>query len=131
VAEIEIQKEEMLKLIMEQNAQIREMEAKKNKLIKEKDKNAHLAMIPLDAVPLTGIRIEEVSTSTSIPTQSSDASNKLVKSMEDMSIQGVEIKKLQEEVKSLQEQKSMVETCHQKEMHKYHMLNQRLQQLGK
>jgi hypothetical protein len=91
----------MLKLIMEQNAQIREMEAKMNKLIKEREKNAQLAMVPLEAVPLTGIRIVEVSTSTSIPTQTSYASDKLVKSMEDMSIQGAEIKKLQEELKSL------------------------------
>jgi predicted nuclease with TOPRIM domain len=51
--------------------------------------------------------------------------------MEDMSIQGVEIKKLQEEVKSLQEQKARIETCHQAEIHKSQRLNQRLQQLGK
>jgi hypothetical protein len=58
------------------------------KMIKEKEKNEQLAMIPLDAVALIGIRTTEVSTSTSIPTQTSDASDKLVKFMEDMSIQG-------------------------------------------
>jgi hypothetical protein len=60
-------------------------------------------MIPLDVVPLTGIRTTEGSTSTTIqlnipstiPVQVSDASDKLVKSMEDMSIQGEEIRKLQ------------------------------------
>jgi hypothetical protein len=86
VAETESQKEEMLKLIMDQNAHIREMEAEMDKLIKEKEMNAQLAMVPLDAVPLTGIRTTKVSTSTSTPTQTSDASDKLVKSMEDMSI---------------------------------------------
>jgi hypothetical protein len=37
VVETEGHKEEMLKLIMEQNAQIREMEAEMDKLIKEKE----------------------------------------------------------------------------------------------
>jgi hypothetical protein len=56
VVETEGHKEEMLKLIMEQNAQIREMEAEMDKLIKEKEQNVQMAMIPLEAVPLTGIR---------------------------------------------------------------------------
>ena len=56
VAETEGHKEEMLKLIMEHNAQIREMEAKMDKLIKEKEQNVHMGMIPMEAVPLTGIR---------------------------------------------------------------------------
>jgi hypothetical protein len=51
--------------------------------------------------------------------------------MEDMSIQGAEIKRLQEEVKSLQEQKSRVKNCHQKEIHKSQRHNQQLKQLGK
>jgi hypothetical protein len=56
VVEIESYKEEMLKLIMEQSAQIREMEEEMDKLINKKEKNMHLTMIPWDAVPLTGIR---------------------------------------------------------------------------
>jgi hypothetical protein len=64
-----------------------------------------MAMIPLEAVPLTGIRTAKASTSTKIPStipvQVSYASDKLVKSMEDMSIQGEEIRKLQKEVKNL------------------------------
>jgi hypothetical protein len=63
VVETESHKEEMLKLIMEQNAQIREMEAEMDKLIKEKEKNVQLAMIPLEAVPLKGIGTTEGSTS--------------------------------------------------------------------
>jgi hypothetical protein len=88
----------MLKIIMEQNAQIREMEEEMDKLIKEKEKNVKMAMIPLDLVYLIEIRIAEESTSaeipSAIPVQVSDASDKLVKSMEDMSIQGEEIRKL-------------------------------------
>jgi hypothetical protein len=51
--------------------------------------------------------------------------------MEDMSIQREEIRKLQEEVKTLQELKSMFQASHQKEMHKSQRLSQQLQQLGK
>jgi hypothetical protein len=58
-----------------------------------------------------------------------DASEKLVKSMEDMSLQGEEIRKLQEEVKNLQEMNSMFQTSHHAEMHKSQRLSQQLQQL--
>jgi hypothetical protein len=51
--------------------------------------------------------------------------------MEDMSIQGEEIRKLQEEVRTLQELKSMFQASHQEEMHKSQRLSQQLQQLGK
>lgn len=98
VAETKGHKEEMLKLIMEHNAQIREMEAEMDNLIKEKEQNVQMAMIPLEALHLTGIKTVETSTSVEIPStiivQVSYASDKLVKSMEDMSIQGEEIRKL-------------------------------------
>ena len=107
---------------MEQNAQIRETEAEMEKLIKEKKQNVYMAMIPLEAVPPTRIRTTEASTSTEIPSaipvQVSDESKKLVKSMEYISLQGEEIRKLQEEVKNLQELKSMFQSRHQAEMHK-------------
>jgi hypothetical protein len=54
-----------------------------------------------------------------------------VKSMEGMSLQGKEIRKLQEEVKNLQELKSMFQASHQAEMHKSQRLKQQLQQLQK
>jgi len=56
VVETEDHKEDMLKLIMEQNAQIMEMGEEMDKMIKEKEKNVQLAMISLVAVPLKGIR---------------------------------------------------------------------------
>jgi hypothetical protein len=49
---------------MQQNAQIKEMEAEMDKPIKQKEKSVQLAMVPLDAVHLTRIRTFEVSTST-------------------------------------------------------------------
>jgi len=130
VAETEGKKDEMLKLIMEQNAQIREMEAEMDKLIKEKEQNVYMSINPLEVVPLKGIRTEKTSTSTKIPSaiwvQVSYSSDKLVKSMEDMSIQGEEIMKWQEEVNNLQELKSMFQANHQAEMHKSQRLSQQI-----
>ena len=51
--------------------------------------------------------------------------------MEDMSIQGEEIRKLQEEVNNLQEMNSIFQASHQEDMHKSQRLSQQLQQLGK
>ena len=51
--------------------------------------------------------------------------------MEDMSIQGEEIIKLQEQVKKFQELKLMFQTSHQEEMHKSQRISQQLQQLGR
>jgi hypothetical protein len=47
MAETEGHKEEMLKLIMEQNAQIKEMEAELEKLVKEKEQSVPMTVIPL------------------------------------------------------------------------------------
>jgi hypothetical protein len=51
VVETEGHKEEMLKLIMEQNAQIREMEARMDKLIKEKEKKCVYGHDPTGGIP--------------------------------------------------------------------------------
>jgi hypothetical protein len=76
----------------------------KYKLIKEKEKSVQMVVIPLEVVPLTGVRIAKANTTTeipsSIPMQVPNSFEKLVKSMEDMSLQGEEIKKLQEEIKA-------------------------------
>jgi hypothetical protein len=98
----------MLKLIMEQNAQIKEMEAKLDNLVKEKENNVPMAVIPLNAVPIIGV---STSTTTSTTTgeilaatsaTNPNATNQLAKVMEDMTLQGAEIRKLQEEIKNLQ-----------------------------
>jgi hypothetical protein len=53
IAEIEGEKEELLKLIMEQNAQIKDMEAEMELLVKEKEKETPMEVILLSEVPLT------------------------------------------------------------------------------
>jgi hypothetical protein len=55
IAETEGEKDEMLKLIMEQNAQLKEMEAELEKLLKEKEQGKPMEVIPLSTVPLTGV----------------------------------------------------------------------------
>jgi hypothetical protein len=55
IAETEGEKDEMIKLIMEQNAQLKEMEAELEKLVKEKEQSKPMGVIPLSAVPLTRV----------------------------------------------------------------------------
>jgi hypothetical protein len=45
----------MLRLIMEQNAQLKEMEAELERLLKEKEQSKPMEVIPLSADPLTGV----------------------------------------------------------------------------
>lgn len=92
----------MLKLLVEESAQIEEMEAKMDKLIKEKENNYQLAMLPLIEVPiasllqtciLTTTTTTGASSSTAPTTSTTNDSIKLTQSMENMLIQGEEIKK--------------------------------------
>jgi translation initiation factor IF-2 len=55
IAEMEGEKDEMLRLIMEQNAQLKEMEVEMERLLKEKEQSKPMEVIPLSAVPLTGV----------------------------------------------------------------------------
>jgi hypothetical protein len=111
MVESEGHKEDMLKLIMEQNAQIKEMEAELDKLVKEKKQSVPMVFIELNVMPLTGVSTIATATTTEIPSSIpgtvSYASEKLVKSMEDMTLQGEEIKRLQEDINNLQKLKSM------------------------
>jgi len=70
-----------------------------------------MVVIPLDAIPLIGVSTTTIATTTNIPStipvKVPDASDKLVNSMEDMTLQGEEIIRLQEEVKNLKNLKSM------------------------
>jgi predicted DNA-binding ArsR family transcriptional regulator len=89
MAENEGHKEEMLKLIMEQNEQIKEMEVELEKLVKEKEQSLHMVVISLDAVPLIGISTTVATTTeilSAIPVKVPDASEKFVNSMEDMTL---------------------------------------------
>jgi hypothetical protein len=50
----------MFKLIMEQNEQLKEMEAELEKLVKYKEHSKPMEVIPLSAVPLTGVSTASV-----------------------------------------------------------------------
>jgi hypothetical protein len=105
----------MLKLIMEQNTQIKEMEAELDKLVKEKEQSVPMTVIPLEVVPLTGFSTTTTTTTklpSAIPVAVPDASEKLAKSMEDMTLQGEEIRILQEEINNLQKLKSMFQSSY-------------------
>lgn len=93
-----------------------------------------MAVIPLEVVPLTGVSTAAATTAeipSAIPVTVSDASEKLVKSMEDMSLQGEEIRRLQEEIENLQKVKSMFQSSYNTEMHKSQRLAQEIQKLQK
>jgi hypothetical protein len=64
IAEAKGEKEELVNLIMEQNAQIIEMETELERLIKEKEKMTPMEFIPLSAVPLMGVSTTTISTTT-------------------------------------------------------------------
>jgi hypothetical protein len=89
MAETEVHQGGILKLIMEHNVQIKEMEVKLEKLVKEKEKSMPMTVIPLDAVPITGISTATEATTVKIESTSvktTDASEKLAKSMEAMAL---------------------------------------------
>jgi hypothetical protein len=52
IVEKEGEKDEMLKLIMEQNVQLKEIEAEMEKLVKEKEQLKPMEVIPLSAIPI-------------------------------------------------------------------------------
>jgi hypothetical protein len=88
IAETEGEKDEMLKLIMEQNAQLKEMEAELERLVKEKEQSMPMEVIPLSAVPLTGV---STTSTTEIPSATPltalEKTVELAKSMEEMNLQ--------------------------------------------
>jgi hypothetical protein len=92
IAETEGEKEEMLKLIMEQNAQIKDMEAELERLVKEKEQTTLMEFIPLSAIPLTGVSKAIFSTTTAAKLPSAttlivlEKTVEIIKSMEQMTL---------------------------------------------
>jgi hypothetical protein len=107
IAEKEGEKDEMLKLLMEQNAQLKEMEAEMERLLKKKEQ-----MKPMEVIPLSAILISRESTAvvTTIPTATpvtpQEGITDLAKSMEKINLQETEINRLKKEVENLQELKT-------------------------
>jgi hypothetical protein len=101
------EKDEMLKLLMEQNAQLKEMEAEMEKLVKEKEKLKPMEVIPLSSIPISGVSttsVTEVPFAT--PLTSLEKTTDIAKPMENMNLQKTKINKLKKEIENLQELKS-------------------------
>jgi hypothetical protein len=126
------EKDEMLKLIMEQNAQLKEMEVELEKLLKEKEQSKPMEVIPLSAFPLTGVSTSSaVEIPLATPLTALENTLELEKSMEEMNLQETEINRLKKEVENLQELKSSYQTNYSKEKQISDKLIQELQQLQK
>jgi hypothetical protein len=132
IVETEGEKDEMLKLIMEQNAQLKEMEAEMEKLVKEKEQSKPMEVIPLSAVPLSGVSTTSLAEVPSVnPLTSLEKTVELAKSMEEMNLQETEISRLKKEIENLQELKYSYQTSYSKEKQVSDQLKQELQQLRK
>jgi len=122
----------MLKLIMEQNAQLKEMEAELERPVKEKEQSKPMEVIPLSTVPLTGLSTTSaVEIPSATPLTALEKTIELAKSMEEMNLQETEISRLKKEVENLQELKSSYQTSYSKEKQTSYKLKQELQQLQK
>jgi hypothetical protein len=83
------------------------METELERLVKEKEQTDPMEVIPLNVVPLTEVSTLTASTTTIVELPSAtpvivlDTSEALAKSMEKMTLQGAEIKKLQQEMEHL------------------------------
>ena len=122
----------MLRLLMEQNAQLKEMEAEMEKLLKEKEQSKPMEVIPLSDIPISGVSttsVKEVSSATLLTSQ--EKTTDLAKSMEKMNLQEAEINRLKKEIENLQELKSSFQTSLSKEKQVTYQLKQELQQLRK
>jgi hypothetical protein len=77
----------MLKLLMEQNEQLKEMEAEIERLLKEKEKMKPMEVIPLSAIPISGASTAAV---TAVPSTilviSQEKTTDLAKYMENMNL---------------------------------------------
>ena len=81
ITETKTHKEDVMKLIMEQTAQLKKMETKMEKLIKERERNAKKTTL-LEALPITVIPIAIPATTSTV-----DAAYQLANAVQSMSLQ--------------------------------------------
>jgi hypothetical protein len=87
IAEKEGEKDEMLKLLMEQNAQLKEMEAEMERLLKQKEQLKPMEVIPLTAIPISGTNTATVTAASSTtPSTPQEKTTELAESMERMNL---------------------------------------------
>jgi hypothetical protein len=97
----------MLKLLMEKNNQLKEMEVEMERLLKEKEQMKTMEVIPLSAIPISGASTTAVTVVPSAtPLISQEGTTDLAKSMEKMNLQETKISRLKKEVENLQELKT-------------------------
>jgi hypothetical protein len=92
------------------------VEAEMEKLLKEKEKQKPMEVIPLSAIPILGVRtssVKEVPSTT--PLTSQEKTTDLAKSMEKMNLQETKISRLKKEIENLQELKYSFQTSLSKE----------------
>jgi hypothetical protein len=134
IAEREGEKDEMLRLLMEQSAQLKEMEAEMEKLLKEREQIKTAESITLSAIPLAGSSTV-TTTVTTLPSATAgpipEGTLDLAKSMERMNLQESEIGRLKKEVENLQELKISFQTSLTKEKQMTEQMRKELQQLQK
>lgn len=118
-------------------------------------KNDSMESIPVTVIPTVTTTIPStlaasgattVPTATTLPTTStttlvtessiaathpSDEASKLIKSMQDMSIQTNEINRLKDQIKSLEDEKKLAQNMHKNETHKSNRLIERIHKLEK
>jgi hypothetical protein len=132
IAEKEGEKDEMLKLLMEQNTQLKEMEAEMEKLLKEKEQAKTMEGIPFSAIPIAGlstVTVAAIPSAASVPLP--EGTTDLAKSMERMNLQESEIGRLKKEVENLQELKTSFQASLSKEKQVNEQIKKELQQLQK
>ena len=79
------------------------MEAELDMLVKEKEQSVQMAAIPLEAVPVTGVSTTTTTTTeipSTIPIKERNASEKSVKSMEDITCKGKKLKYCKKRLKT-------------------------------
>jgi hypothetical protein len=134
IAEREGERDEMLKLVMEQSAQLKEMEAEMEKLLKEREQIKTVESITLSAIPLAGSSTV-TTTVTALPSATvgpiPEGTMDLAKSMERMNLQESEIDRLKKEVENMQELKISFQTSLSKEKQITEQMRKELQQLQK
>ena len=132
IAEREGEKDEMLRLLMEQSVQLREMEVEMEKLLKEKEQTKTVEGITLSAIPIAGLSTTIVTSVPSATTeQVPEGTIDLAKSMERMNLQESEISRLKKELENLQELKTSFQTSLSKEKQVNEQMRKELQQLQK
>lgn len=111
IEDTKTQKAYMMKLIMEQTTQMKKMETKMDKLIKEKEKATKNTIVLLEALTITAIP-----TAISATTSTGYATDQLAHEVQNMSLQTKEIKNLQDQVKLLEDHQKKTEIFHATEL---------------